>query len=74
MSAKTKTKKTVKPKKKTSVKKVRHNSLLITNQIFATERQQLIVSLLMLTVLIIQVYLFISIFRLVEEVATLQGL
>ncbi|WP_457559024.1 hypothetical protein [Candidatus Harpocratesius sp.] len=60
-------------KTKTSTKETKHSSLLISREVYITGKQQLIVSLLMLTVLIIQVYLFVSIFRLIEQLASLQG-
>ena len=59
---------------KINTKKTKHSSLLLPREMFATEKQQLVVSLLMFLILIIQVYVFISIFRIVDGLAQLQGI
>lgn len=49
----------------------KHHSLLLPREMFKTERAQLVVSILMLIILIIQVYLFISIYRMIEQLSEL---
>ncbi len=62
-------KKSTKKRSTIKTKKNKHVSLLLPRHMFDTDRAQLVVSLLMLTILIIQVYLFINVYQLLGQIA-----
>lgn len=76
----TKTKKTVTKKPRVTKKSVTNKektvqvSLLLPRHMFDTDRAQLIVSLLMLAILIIQVYLFVNVYTLLGQIAELSSI
>lgn len=69
------TKKTVKSVTAKNMKKNTEHpyvSLLLPRHMFDTDKAQLVVSLLMLTILIVQVYLFVNIYELLGIITELQ--